>query len=234
MNLRHFFLYVFPPSRKFLLFVMYRMQFLMLKMYQDPTVVAFLRSVYAEQECLLQPAEAFALYELSRMQRDVEGAIGEVGTFRGASSKILCEAKGAKEFYGFDTFEGLPANTERDQSVAGANLMQEKAFAAPEEQVAKYLSRYCNVHLIKGFFPTSVTGKEFPKFCLVHLDVDLYQSMKDSLFYFWDRLSPGGVIVMHDYHFPAVQTALKEFTDTLQMPPRRMRTFGTQMLLFKS
>ena len=52
---------------------------------------------------------------------------------------------------------------------------------------------------------------------LVNLDADLYNPTKAGLEFFYPRLSPGGVIIIHDYNFkwPGIKKAADEFAATI-------------------
>jgi len=55
------------------------------------------------------------------------------------------------------------------------------------------------------------------KFAFVNLDADLYNPTKAGLEYFYPRLSPGGVIIIHDYNhkWEGVIKAVDEFVKTI-------------------
>ena len=64
-----------------------------------------------------------------------------------------------------------------------------------------------------GVFPASLGGLE-ERFCLVSLDVDLEESTLAGLRYFVPRLSPGGYLLLHDWHTPrlaGVERALARY-----------------------
>ena len=53
-----------------------------------------------------------------RFTKKIDGDIAEVGTYRGGSAKLICEAKGEKKLHLFDTFEGFaPADSESDDEI---------------------------------------------------------------------------------------------------------------------
>jgi len=57
-----------------------------------------------------------------------------------------------------------------------------------------------NVRYVQGRFPESteqISGDL--RFCLVHIDCDLYEPIMAALAYFYPRLVPGGFMVIHDY-----------------------------------
>src|SRR3989344_3046104 len=57
---------------------------------------------------LTSPGELLNIWNQSRIMNGHDGAYAEVGVFRGASAKLICEAKGQNELHLFDTFSGLP------------------------------------------------------------------------------------------------------------------------------
>jgi len=61
-------------------------------------------------------------------------------------------------------------------------------------------------------FPDSAAGLGHLRFSLVHLDVDLYESTRRSLEFLYPRLSPGGILLSHDYSSePGVRMAFDSF-----------------------
>ena len=65
----------------------------------------------------------------------------------------------------------------------------------------------------KGYFPETAIGVE-DKFVFVMLDMDLYQPMLAGLEFFYDKMVPGGVMLLHDYfheELPGVKCAVEEY-----------------------
>ena len=85
-----------------------------------------------------------------------------------------------------------------------------------------------------GYFPDTVKGLEEKRFALVNLDADLYNPTKAALEFFYLRLSPGGVIFIHDYNikWPGIIQAVDEFVrnipETLVLAPD---SEGTVMII---
>ena len=77
--------------------------------YKQAGVISLINRVRRERLLLLSLNEALILHSFARTQRQLPGAMAEVGVFQGASAKIMCEAKGTTPLHLFDTFEGLPA-----------------------------------------------------------------------------------------------------------------------------
>lgn len=184
-----------------------RMQLLFLKGHKDKDVIRLLWRTRKQRASLLTGDETFMIYSLARAHRNMPGAMAEVGTYQGVSAKLICEAKGDKVFHVFDTFEGLPKASEQDGTVH-----RQKQYYCSQESVQEFLNGYKNVYLHKGLFPDSAQGVEELTYCFVHIDVDLYESTKACLEYFYPRMAPGGVLISHDYSVLAgVKTAFAEF-----------------------
>lgn len=76
------------------------------------------------------------------------GSIAEVGVYKGDSARAICESKGERKLYLFDTFEGLPDILTQDDK-----YFEVGAYKSDYEDVKKMLEEYPNVHIIKGVFP---------------------------------------------------------------------------------
>ena len=143
----------------------------------------------------------YILYQNLRAidERVVPGALAELGVYKGNSAKILHMVSPVRKLYLFDTFEGfdsrdvnaesqqLPVN---DQAFKDTSLEAVEAFVGMDEKVV-----YC-----KGWFPdTAAMVESGEKFALVHIDCDLGQAVAAALEFFYSRMSPGGLIIVHDY-----------------------------------
>ncbi|MCP4540392.1 MAG: hypothetical protein GY832_24910 [Chloroflexi bacterium] len=60
-----------------------------------------------------------------------------------------------------------------------------------------------------GLFPKTGAFVSEKEFSFVYLDVDVYQSTKESLEFFYPRMTKGGIILSHDYQYPGVRQAFK-------------------------
>jgi hypothetical protein len=188
-----------------------KIQFKLLDFYKDKKTIDLIRLIKKEINFAFYPFEAYNLYSIVKSLNTLEGEIAEVGVYQGGSSKIICEIKGDKKLHLFDTFQGLPDVTEKDNCF-GHQIWKKNLCADTSLQtVKKYLSEYDNVYFYQGEFPDTSGPVKDTKFSFVHLDVDLYKSTKDCLTFFYPRLISGGIILTHDYHSEGVKTAFSEF-----------------------
>lgn len=67
----------------------------------------------------------------------------------------------------------------------------------------------------KGYYPDTAQGLE-DAFCFVMLDMDLYLPTLEGLRFFYEKMTPGGVILIHDYftkQLPNVKRAVQDYEE---------------------
>lgn len=191
-------------------------------------VLNLIRKIKNENEMLLADNEAYQIFMAVKGTQKIEGEIAEVGSYRGGSAKLICEAKGNKKLHLFDTFEGLPDLCDHDD----LKQFQKGNFSSSFEDVKKYLKKYQNVHFYKGLFPSTAKPIKNKKFSFVHLDVDLYEATLESIKFFYPRMNKGGVIISHDYTWATgVRKAFDDFFKNKPEPVIELS--GTQCLVIK-
>jgi len=162
---------------------------------------------------LLSPSRLFCLYQLAHATACVPGSVAELGVFRGGSAKLLSRvlARSApdKRLHLFDTFEGLPVHDpERDAHRKGE--LNETSF----EEVKEFLGDSKQLEWHQGLFSNTFPQVSEERFCLVHVDADLYASVWECCEFFYPRMSPGAVLLFDDYGFvscPGAREAVDEF-----------------------
>lgn len=169
-------------------------------------------NIKAAQRQGLGDMEFQNLYSLVKKAEKIDGDIAEVGVWKGGSAKLILEAT-KKQVHLFDTFEGMPNIV----SGADSGLIKKGDYRSSYNDVRDYLKEYPNVHLYRGLFPSTSWPVKEKKFSLVNFDVDIYESTKSCLDFFYPRMSPGGIMISHDYGHsgnkatPGVKKAFDEF-----------------------
>jgi O-methyltransferase len=138
----------------------------------------------------------------------VPGALAELGVFRGDFAWLMSSYLPDRPIHLFDTFEGFDQDDVRTD--ASENLVDEFidfSFTSPESVVSRF-SRPELVHVHPGWFPATATGID-EQFALVSIDADLYEPVLSGLRWFYDRLSEGGAIMLHDFNNQAFGGAKK-------------------------
>ena len=181
------------------------------------------------QHTLVPPERCFALYQLARSLREAPGDVAEVGVYKGGTARLLAETCGNKTLHLFDTFEGMPeVDTSVDRHHTG-DFADTSAAA-----VEAYLSGHGIIRIHAGLFPGTTGPVEDARFSLVYVDVDIYQSVKDCLEFFYPRMVVGGALVFDDYESdkcPGVRKAIDEFLS--HKPEYQIVTARYQCAIFK-
>ncbi len=145
------------------------------------------------------------------------GAVAELGVYRGEFAKEINKVFPDRTLYLFDTFEGF-AEQDCDTEVKKGYAEQNRAgyFSNTTEAMVMDKMEYPSMcRICKGFFPESTKGVE-GEFCFVNLDADLYAPTLAGLDFFYPRMVKGGVILVHDYFskaFHGVKDAVREWCD---------------------
>lgn len=152
-------------------------------------------------------AEMFHIASMVLAAGKIEGDMAEVGVAYGATAKIISTFKGNKELHLFDTFDGVPFVSKEDDPSIKVGVCKTSL-----EFVQKNLEGENNVKFYKGIFPATASSVSDRRFAFVHLDVDVYQSTKDALEFFYPRLNRGGILLSHDYsYYGGVKKAFDDF-----------------------
>lgn len=136
----------------------------------------------------------------------IEGDIVEFGCFVGNTTKLLTLITD-KQIHVYDSFEGLPESVENYPGRMNAG------------GVEALLQNFRNDNLTppaitQGWFCDIDPSAVPDKISFAHLDGDLYTSTLDSLRLVYDKVQPGGVILIDDYcadEWPGVEQAVHEF-----------------------
>jgi O-methyltransferase len=159
---------------------------------------------------MINPADFVANLRIAySVLQSIPGAVIECGTWRGGMSAALMEIGGPdRDYYFFDSFEGLPPAREIDGQAAiewqrntSAPDYYNNCTASLEEfQAAIALAKCPHVHIFRGFFEHTFPEFSAPPIAVLRLDADFYESTTICLEKFWNFVAPGGVILIDDYY----------------------------------
>ena len=100
-----------------------------------------------------------------------------------------------------NSFEGMPVPTKDD--LGDPDLSGVSYLSIPLEQVKANFQRFGllddQVRFIKGWFSDTLPTAPIEKVCILRLDGDHYSSTMDALGALYDKVSPGGFIIIDDY-----------------------------------
>ena len=149
----------------------------------------------------------------------IPGDLLEAGVWRGGASimmRAVLAAHGVRDrkVIAADTFAGMPAGTDPDDTAAF--LRANPIFAVTLDEVKGAFYRYGLlddiVVFLKGDFAVTLADAPLERLAIVRLDGDTYASARDTLHGVYDKLSPGGSIILDDYYlFGDNKRAIDEF-----------------------
>jgi O-methyltransferase len=149
------------------------------------------------------------------IERGVPGDMAELGVYKGSTARLIHHYAPERKLYLFDTFSGFDMRDVRRERDKTGVQQDAKAFSDTNvTTVKRNIGRLNdNVEFFPGFFPESVPARlTEKKFAFVHLDADLYDPILAGLNYFYPRLSPGAILVVHDYNsWPGARKAVQDF-----------------------
>lgn len=192
------------------------------------------------ERTMTPPLRVFGLVEAVRyVQRaEIPGAIVECGVWRGGSMQavawaLLEEGVKDRDLHLYDTYEGMTPPTEEDvrsrDGRSAAELLEESSTEARVWAIATlddvqegmretgYPEERLHFHV--GPVEETIPSQAPDRIALLRLDTDWYASTKHELEQLYDRLSPGGVLVLDDYgDWDGARRATDEFLATLDRP----------------
>lgn len=153
---------------------------------------------------------------------NVAGSVAEVGVGEGAFAAVLNRLFPDRSLFLYDTFTGFDT---RDVEVENQLGLHGELYPTPAREVEAVLDMLPHADRAEvrvGWFPESAAVDDQESFCLVNVDVGLYQPTRAALEWFWPRLEPGGFLLVTDYgtsHTPGVARAVREFADARGVTP---------------
>jgi len=160
-------------------------------------------------------------FQIERLTREkIPGDFAELGVYKGESARILHHMDPGRKLHLFDTFEGFNRKDLRKETGAAATYTENDFADTNILRVIKRIKGNANLVIHKGYFPETVSGLEHERFALVNIDCDLYNPTRAGLEFFYPRLTPGGVILIHDYNpkWQGVVEAVDEFMRQIPEP----------------
>lgn len=148
-------------------------------------------------------------------EENLTGNVAEAGVYTGGFAHYINKFFSDKRLYLFDTFEGFDARDLAVERELQADSFLQGVFNHDEhfddiknedwkEFVLCKMTSPENIIFKKGYFPETAEGLD-DTFTFVNLDMDLYQPMIAGLRVFYDKLVPGGAVLLHDYFHPDLE-----------------------------
>ena len=161
------------------------------------------------------PTEVYFIIQALVQVREVNGDVCEFGVAQGQTSTLIANEialSGSKILHLFDSFEGLPKPSEKDQLKDDIlSLGSMKAYTGtmsyPEDIVRARLKAISfppqRYFIHKGFIEQLLPkDRNLPKeVCFAYVDFDFYEPIKLALEFLHEITPCGAIIIVDDYDF---------------------------------
>ena len=150
-------------------------------------------------------------YELFKMALHIPGAIVECGVFKGvslirwATFRDIFSDLSAKRIIGFDIFGKYPEANLPEDKLHRKSFINGAGKGISKEQLESILVQkdITNVELVAGDIvktaPRYVEQHPGLKISLLYLDCPIYEPVFSALENFYDRIMPGGLLLLNGY-----------------------------------
>lgn len=153
----------------------------------------------------------------------VPGDLIETGVWRGGATiymKGVLATHGVadRKVYVADSFAGLPRpDATRYPQDEGDRHHRQHFLKVDRATVEESFRRYGlldeNVVFVEGFFEDSLPKIDFGDLAVLRLDGDMYGSTIQVLDLLYDRVPPGGFVIIDDYKLAPCRAAVHDFRD---------------------
>ena len=198
-------------------------------------VSSHVRCEHSESEILSFVQEVVSLPSGTR------ACVVEAGCFKGGSTAKFSLAAAVKglELVVFDSFEGIPENSEgHEKNIWGGQVrFSHGDYRGDLGEVTENVRRFGSMHtcrFVKGFLEQTLPHFQEPV-AAAYLDVDLASSTRTCLKWLWPLLVPGGILFSQDGHLPLVLEVFDDdnfWEQELRTSKPLIHGFGTSKLIW--
>jgi O-methyltransferase len=198
---------------------------------------------YAEQIAYSTKETLQFSYDMAVKYRNINGVYVECGVAAGGQIIAMCAGAPDKVIYAFDSFQGIPLPSNRDDQMPGIKFLSKKeqrnlpnpgeqilestgATSVSEEDFIQHLKNsgvnYHNVKVVPGWFEHTVRlfGSFNTQIAILRLDGDLYNSTFECLKYLFHKVIPGGVVIIDDYELQGCRDACIDYFQLIGYVPK--------------
>lgn len=151
----------------------------------------------------------------------IDGDFLEAGVCQGGASILMRALQVAhgephRRTWLADSFEGLPVPSHEADANYDFSESRQPWLACSRDAVEDNFRTYdlmsAQVVFIPGWFRDTLPSAPVPKLAILRIDADLYDSTREVLTGLYDRVSPGGFVIIDDYDaFAPCRLAVREF-----------------------
>lgn len=165
------------------------------------------------------------------LEQGVRGDIVELGSNKGTLSmyiqKLLDSHNSDKVYHVYDSWQGLPTPSEEDEHEFDRKFKEGSCTSTIGQFVDTFTSRNLKVPVIHSGWFNEIPDKEYPdEICFAFFDGDFYSSIMDSFNKVYDKVVPGGIIMIDDCGWKILPGVKKACEDFLRDKPEELMLTG--------
>jgi O-methyltransferase len=185
-----------------------------------------LRNVTEFYQSMIGRARIDNIHELlDRVLADnIPGDLIETGVWRGGATLLMRGFLAAHQItdrtvWVADSFAGLPVPSHEADAGYDFSATVAPVLAISRREVEDLFRRYDllddQVEFLEGWFSKTLPSAPIQQLALMRLDGDLYESTMDAITALYDKLAPGGFVIIDDYNdFEPCRRAVTEFRES--------------------
>ena len=135
--------------------------------------------------------------KFAKIASSLEGCFVSIGVSFGVTSRLILEyTSSKKEFWLVDGWDGYDPHRSKVMKTHTAH----DAYCSNINDAKEIFSGYDKVRIVQGFAPEALHGIEAEKISFLHLDTTDPKCEAASIEFLWDRIVPGGIIVIDTFN----------------------------------
>jgi len=153
---------------------------------------------------------------------NLPGDLVECGVWNGGSAALMAVSCREDEYWRkrrnlwlFDSFQGLPKPGKKDGKRATDSFSEgwcKGSIKKVQRVFAGFGISMEQVIVVPGWFDSTLRTAAVEQIALLHIDADWYDSVKVALETFYDKIVPGGFVILDDYgYWPGCVEAVDDF-----------------------
>lgn len=189
-------------------------------------------------------------FDVAESLQHLPGVYVECGVAAGAQIIAMLAAAPKKKIYAFDSFEGIPLPSNKDDQYPGIRKItpeEQENLPDPGNQAlessgatvvseAQFISNLMtagvfnyldNLETVPGWFEHTVPKFEENHIAILRLDGDLYNSTFECLKYLYPKVVNGGCVIIDDWELPGCRAACDEYFKLIGYVPKIQRVSTT-------
>jgi hypothetical protein len=141
----------------------------------------------------------------------VEGDFVECGVNAGFVSSAVMNRLNwntlGRRFYLIDTFTGpvlaqySPDEIQKGRLSIARQALEAGAYVTDLERIHQNFAEWPSAFIVQGAVPEILEKIDFGAVAFLHIDMNCALPERKALEFFWDRLSPGAVVLLDDYGY---------------------------------